>query len=63
MPKRKTYNFSVTVTAPAQFTRAEIKREIRANIADHTAWMNGKIGRDGDWIDLDEKAIKVRSVK
>ena len=53
MPKRKTYNFSVTVTAPAQFTRAEIKREIRANIA----------GRDGDWIELDEKAIKVRSVK
>jgi|JI8StandDraft_1071087.scaffolds.fasta_scaffold38437_2 hypothetical protein len=62
MSKRKHHSFTVTVTAPAQFTRSEIRREIRTNITDHAAWMNGKHGRDGDWIDLDEKAIKVRSI-
>lgn len=62
MKKRKTHTFTVTVSAPAAFTKAEIRREVRTNIQNHSAWLNGKAGRDGDWIELPEGAIKVRSI-
>lgn len=62
MSKRKTHTFTITVTAPAAFTKAEIKREIRTNIRDHAAYLNGKYGPNDEWVELKADAIKVKAM-
>ncbi|MBK9005266.1 MAG: hypothetical protein IPM67_15055 [Sphingomonadales bacterium] len=62
MAKRKTHSFTITVSAPSAFTKAEIRRELRTNIDDHAAYLAGKTDRMGNWIELEERAIKVRKI-
>ena len=62
MKKRKTHSFTVTVTAPAIFTKSEIRREIRSNIQNHSAWLSGKYDHAQIWQDLAEGDIKVKSL-
>ena len=61
--KTRTITLSVTVSAPAWLSNAEIRREIRSRINDQCAYLSGKQVGD-DWHDLfSPNDLRVRSVK
>jgi uncharacterized protein YbjT (DUF2867 family) len=67
MPKRKkkTHSFTITVTAPAFLTKAEVAREIRTLINDQCHYLSGKMVAtklDLDWMELGERDIRVKKL-
>jgi hypothetical protein len=62
-PKKTTHSFTITVTAPAFLTKAEVAREIRTLVNDRCHYLNGKYVEtkyDTDWIELGERDIRVK---
>jgi hypothetical protein len=65
MAKRTTHTLTITVTAPPYLTKAEVKREVRTNINNHSAHGSGKyVGPPGreEWRNISQGDIKVRTM-
>lgn len=60
---RKRVTMTVTVSVPAEFTAAEVRRDVRSRIKNVIGFYDGKfVGTDFDrrWVEMDIGTVKVQ---